>query len=216
MSEESPVTNPDLYQEIDDEIEQVQKPKKRKSRKNNMALPRGLAKMSGADVIEVMDFLHKRYLSWLTEAEASKYAIVYKTAKEEALKETLDITNELLKQMENMINTMNNMIKQLQEMVTPQVPKIITKKIVKEKSLLDDPRLRTTLFAVMDAFLANRKEWQVARPVVARILMPEAFEGEEVELTPEQKKKLEQELEDVAEALQEIAEDVEEQQEKQD
>ena len=216
MSEESPVTNPEVFETIDESVE-GKKPKKR-ARKNTGSLPKGLAKMNGADVIEVMDFLHKRYLSWLTEAEASKYTIVYKTAKEEALKETLEITNELLKNMENMLSTMQQMLQKMEEMTKPKVPTVITKKEIQKMSILDDPRIRTTLFAILDGFMAGRKEWNMIRDLVAGILIPEAFEqmqeqGEQ-QVTKEELEQVREMMEEAKQQQQQQLEQKEEQEEK--
>jgi len=181
LAEESPITNPDLYEEIDEAVTggvvEVEKPKKKKRRSGKLSIPLPLDKLSGKEVIEILDFLHKRYLSWMTEAEASKYSVVYKSAKEDALKESLEIYNELSKQIASITENLNKLAEKLATVnVTPQQ---IAKEVVQEtkRSLLDDPRVRTLIFVGLESLLGKNPQYQKLRPLIASILMPEAFQG---------------------------------------
>jgi len=184
MSEESPITNPDLYESIDKSIggavEVIETSKrKRRRRSSDEELPLPLEKLSGREVIEILDFLHRRYLSWMTEAEASKFSVVYKTAKEDALKESLEIYNEITKQQQQIIENLNKLASNLSAI--QQLPKQVSKEVVQEakRSILDDPRVRTLIFVGLESFLANNQTYKQLRPLIAQLLIPEAFQQQQ-------------------------------------
>ena len=191
MSEESPITNPELYEAIDSEIEgkavEVVRKSRRRRKKDEDEMPLPLDKLSGREVIQILDFLHKRYLSWMTEAESAKYATVYKSAKEEALKESLEMYAEIQKQNQQLIEQLNKLIERLQQQQQVQ-PQQIAKETVQEmkKSLLDDPRVRSLLFVLLESFLGKNETYQKFRPFLARILIPEAFRQQEETTTHEE------------------------------
>ena len=184
MSEESPITNPELYNEIDAEVEgkavQVieRKPRRRRRRRNDDEIPLSLDKISGKEVMEILDFLHRRYLSWLTEAEATKFSTVYRSAKEEALKESLEIYGELQKHVVNIVERLDKLAERLEKVTTPTPPQQLAKETAEEikKSLLDDPRVRSLIFVMLESFLGKNEQYQKFRPFIAQLLIPEAFQ----------------------------------------
>jgi len=184
MSEESPITNPELYNEIDAEVEgkavQVieRKPRRRRRRRNDDEIPLSLDKISGKEVMEILDFLHRRYLSWLTEAEATKFSTVYRSAKEEALKESLEIYSEIQKQNQQMLEQLNRLAEKLGQIQGVAPPQQLAKETAEEikKSLLDDPRVRSLIFVMLESFLGKNEQYQKFRPFIAQLLIPEAFQ----------------------------------------
>jgi len=180
MSETSPVTNPELFESIDQEVQGkavvIEKKRRRRRRQSEEEIPLPLSKLSGKEVIEILDFLHKRYLSWMTEAEASKYSTVYRSAKEEALKETLDLYSELQKQVLETIKELKETVEALRTIHHQQIQRIPqeTAKEVK-KGLLEDPRVRALIFVGLESFLGNNPKYQELRPIIRQILMPETI-----------------------------------------
>ena len=184
MSEESPITNPELYNEIDAEVEGKaveiveRKSRRRRRRRSDDEIPLSLDKISGKEVMEILDFLHRRYLSWLTEAEATKFSTVYRSAKEEALKESLEIYGELQKHVVNIVERLDKLAERLEKVTTPIAPQQMAKETAEEikKSLLDDPRVRSLIFVMLESFLGKNEQYQKFRPFIAQLLIPEAFQ----------------------------------------
>jgi len=195
MSEESPITNPELYNEIDAEVEGKaveiveRKSRRRRRRRSDDEIPLSLDKISGKEVMEILDFLHRRYLSWLTEAEATKFSTVYRSAKEEALKESLELYGELQKQVRDIVEGLNKLAERLEKVTTPTPPQQLAKETAEEikKSLLDDPRVRSLIFVMLESFLGKNEQYQKFRPFIAQLLIPEAFQQPRQETrTPEE------------------------------
>lgn len=146
---------------------------KRKRRKEDPILPEELKKLSGDEVLRVLDFMHRRYLSWMTEAESVKYSSLYKSARDEALKETLETYAELQKQNQALMERMEKLIQALEGRLQPtQIAQETAQQI--KKSILDDPRVRTLIAVGLDAFLKDNEVYQKYRPLVICTLLPES------------------------------------------
>jgi len=165
----------------------VEKPKKRRS--TPPAIPRGLSEITGAEAIEVIEFLHRKYLSWLTEAEGAKYSTLYRQAKDEALKEAISyyaeiqkLNKEIMDRLEQVTQTLQGLVSQLAPGKTvEQVAEETAKKTVEQvrRSIFDDPRVRALLYVVYD-YLADRDpRLRRYQRVVEAILLPEASEARE-------------------------------------
>jgi len=166
-------------QSLEQEI--VTETRKRRRGREITDIPRELEQMSGSDVVKILEFLHRKYLSWMTEAEGSKYATLYKSAKEEALKETLEAYAELQKTNQVLLERLERLVESLENRLVSQPavqPQEVAKETVKElkKSLLDDPRVRALLYVVADYFMGKNPELAKYKPIVASILFPEAVE----------------------------------------
>jgi len=68
-----------------------------------------LKKVDGASALRLMNYLHRSYLSWITEAEAEKYYTVTRQAFSEALTQQQQVIREI----------MNNVAQQLQNTIAP-------------------------------------------------------------------------------------------------
>ena len=167
MSEDIDVNEIDKYIPQGDESESK---KKRKSKGLEAPVPESLSKLSGDEVLRILDFLHRKYLSWLTEAEGAKYSSIYKSAKEEALKEVLDLQAELQKQIQSQIEQLEKISASLQERISAPMPKI---------SLLDDPRIRALIYLAFETIASKNPELQKYKPIAQAILLPEAQEQHE-------------------------------------
>jgi len=154
------------------ELAEVKVRKKNKRRKELNPAPESLRELSGEDVLNIFDFLHRRYLSWMTEAESAKYSTLYKSARDEALKETLETYSELQKQNQELINKLEKLVNALEGRLQPTAIATETAQQIK-KSLLDDPRIRTLIAIGLDAFLGSNDLYQKYRPLVICTLAPE-------------------------------------------
>ncbi len=150
--------------------EEEGKKKKKKSASLEAPIPESLKRLSGEEVLRILDFLHRKYLSWMTEAEGAKYSSVYKSAKEEALREVLELQAELQKQIQQQIETLQKITVALQEAITKQ-PQVVT------KSLLEDPRFRVLAYVIYDYLASKNPELKKYRDLVLSILMPEATQA---------------------------------------
>jgi flagellar biosynthesis/type III secretory pathway protein FliH len=164
------------------ESEVVPETRRKKRGRETTDIPKELEEMSGSDVVKILEFLHRKYLSWMTEAEGSKYATLYKSAKEDALKETLEAYAELQKTNQALIERLERLVESLENRLVAQPavqPQEVAKETAKElkKSLLDDPRVRALLYVVADYFMGKNPELAKYRAIVANILFPEALES---------------------------------------
>lgn len=167
---ESPITDPEVYEAIDQQLapEEPEPRKRRKTRKNMEEIPLPLEKLSGREIVEILDFLHRRYLSWMTEAESSKYMTVWKSARDEAIKEILETQSQILEQQNQTISRLENTIKMLEYRLNQA-------QAGTSKSFLDDPRIRALLFTLLETFLGNNQQYKNLRGLLATVLLPEAF-----------------------------------------
>ena len=88
MGEEETLEGIENLGEIE-EIEEIPAPKRGRPRKPKVEIPKDveevLKKVDGATALKLMQFLHNSYLSWINEAEATKYYNVSRQAWTEAL-----------------------------------------------------------------------------------------------------------------------------------
>jgi hypothetical protein len=163
----------------------VEKPKKRRSTPS--AIPRGLSEITGVEAIEVLEFLHRKYLSWLTEAEGAKYSTLYRQAKDEALKEAIGYYTEVQKLNKEIMDRLEQVTQTLQSLVSQLAPGKPVEQVVEEtarktveqvrKSIFDDPRVRALLYVVYD-YLADRDpRLRRYQRIVEAILLPETSEA---------------------------------------
>ena len=157
-----------------EEVERIEKEAQitpRRRRKREEEEPLELSRLSGEEVVRILDFLHRRYLSWMTEAESTKYAGVYKTAKDEALKEALETYAEIQKQNQELISRLEKLITVLAERVSTQPPQQPVEQV---RSILDDPRVRGIVFIILETLLRDKPTYQEMRKLLIPLLFPES------------------------------------------
>lgn len=169
-------------EKIEEETGLEKKKKKRGRRIDDEEAPLSLQKLSGEETVRILDFLHRRYLSWMTEAEGTKYAGLYRTAKEEALREALETYTEIQKQNQQLLERMEKLIQTLEGKLTtaPQTQEIAQQTAEQiKKSLLDDPRVRSIIFIGLESLFGNNPQYQKYRNFILSLLFPEAIKEEE-------------------------------------
>lgn len=164
---------PEEVKEVEKEIGISKRKKKKRLGASDIEEFDTLSSMSGSEVIKVLDFLHRRYLSWMTEAESAKYSGLYKTAREEALKEVMETYSEIQKQNQALLEKLESLIKILSEkQITPESVAQQTAQEIR-KSLLEDPRIRGLIFVILETLFSNNPNYQKLRGILTPILFPE-------------------------------------------
>jgi hypothetical protein len=83
------IPRPESFEEIEEEEEEEVVPRPRRRRKQRREIPKDveevLKKVDGSTALKLMNFLHDSYLSWINEAEATKYYNVSRQAFNEAM-----------------------------------------------------------------------------------------------------------------------------------
>jgi hypothetical protein len=161
----------------------VEQPKPRKRRKAEDIELADLENMKGSDIIKILDFLHRRYLSWMTEAESAKFSSLYKSAKDEALKETLEVYSEIQKQNQELLERMERLIQALEGRLTAtpeQIAQVTAQQTVEQakKSILEDPRVRALGFIIFDYLSSKDPNLAKYKDIVKMILFPELLQSE--------------------------------------
>lgn len=170
-------------EKIEEEAGLEKKKKKRGRRIDDEEAPLSLQKLSGEETVRILDFLHRRYLSWMTEAEGTKYAGLYRTAKEEALREALETYSEIQKQNQQLLERMEKLIQTLEAKLTTAPAQEIAQQTAEQikRSILDDPRVRSLLFIGLESLFGNNPQYQKYRNFLLSLLFPEAMTPKEGE-----------------------------------
>ncbi len=180
MSKE--ITQEDLSH-IEEQLEErVVKAGRKRKKNNDIEMPISLRELSGEDVIEVFRFLHRQYLSWMSEAEASKYTDIVRQIRSETVDETKKIYDYIIseyeKKLEEYSKTLEIMSKRLEELSTriqqPGQPIQV--------SILEDRRVRALLFPLLDTLLKNNPDYEKYKPLLAQVLLGDIIK----EVTQEQ------------------------------
>jgi len=179
---ESELITEEEVEKISEEVE-VKPKKKRKT----VSIPQSLESLSGRDVLEMLEFLHRRYLSWMTEAEGAKYTTLYRQVREEALKEVIETYTEIQKQNQELINRLTQLTETLQKTFSPTsqvvqaVAETAARQTVEEvrRSILDDPRVRALILIALDYISEREPRLKKYLPFAQAVLMPEAFQQSE-------------------------------------
>ncbi len=159
----------------------VETPKKKKKKTDEDMLE--LDQMRGSDVVRLIDFLHRRYLSWMTEAESAKFSALYKSARDEALKETIEVYNEIQKQNQQLLERMEKLIQALEGKLTAteQIARMTAQQTLEQakKSILEDPRIRALGYIVFDYLSSKDPNLAKYKDIVRMILLPETAQANE-------------------------------------
>jgi len=104
-------------------------------------LEQELKKLDGSSLVKILNFLHKTYLSWITEAEAEKYYTVSTRAFDEALRRQERTVTELAEQFSKtlgdkiapVLETLDRRLEQLEqriERVESKAPQTIDDRLI--------------------------------------------------------------------------------------
>lgn len=172
--------NEEDVEAVEEAIEgEIPKVKRRGRPKKNEVeeIPLTLEKLSGRDVVNIMRFLHRQYLSWLREAEASKYTDLVTRIRSETMEESKKIYDYIINEYEQRLQQHEAVLKEILEKLSniqpaqPQqqpTPPPITHSI---KELLEDRRVRSLLYVVLDTWLKNNPDYQKYKPLIAHTLL---------------------------------------------
>jgi len=168
------VPKPESFEEVEEEEEEVVPRPRRRVRKTRREIPKeveeALRKIDGATALKLMQFLHDSYLSWINEAEATKYYSVSRQAFNEAMqmqqqmmKQLVDaFTNQLQSTISPTLETVNRALSAIEERVKaieratskPQVDdRLILLGAVLLKSFKDKLKLPDELDDVLTAII---------------------------------------------------------------
>lgn len=170
MVEDINSTVEEIEQHIEGEI-----PVKTKKRKDD--IPLGLTGMTGTDVIRIMEFLHKKYLSWLREAESTKYVDIVRSIREETVSEINKFYSEIFKAYEDRLKKHEEMMEKLTKMIDDLYSKISVvkegeqEKVVVKQSVLDDPRVRVLGYILYESLSQKNETLQKYKPIVQQLLL---------------------------------------------
>lgn len=170
----------DVLKEIENlgEIEEIPTPRRGRPRKPKVEIDKDLEevlkKVDGATALKLMQFLHNSYLSWINEAEATKYYNVSRQAWTEALQMQQQTIQQLVQtftqQLENTLaptldtvnralETIENRVKQLEASVSKPVTVIDDRLIllgtVLLKSFKDKLNLSKEISDLLDAIIIS-------------------------------------------------------------
>lgn len=169
----------EIEQHIEGEVVKVTP--RRKPRRLEAEIPKELGALSGDNVVKIMEFLHKKYLSWLREAESTKYVDVVRSIREETVNEINKFYSEIFRSYEERFKKHEEMLEKLTKMIDDLYNRIsIVKegeqeKVVVKQSVLDDPRVRALLYIVSEAVSDKLPSIKSYLPLLRAILLPESL-----------------------------------------
>ncbi|MEM1830776.1 MAG: hypothetical protein QXJ97_04500, partial [Desulfurococcaceae archaeon] len=157
---------------------------KRKPRRLEAEIPRELEKLTGDNVVKIMEFLHKKYLSWLREAESTKYVDVVRSIREETVSEINKFYSEIFRGYEERFKKHEEMLEKLTKMIDDLYNRISIvregeqEKVVVKQNILDDPRVRALTYIIAEAVSDKLPAIKQYLPVLRALLFPEAIAEE--------------------------------------
>ncbi|MEM4619777.1 MAG: hypothetical protein QW607_06135 [Desulfurococcaceae archaeon] len=183
----------DIEKKIENRIESETRIKKR--RRTDEDQPIELERMSGREAVKILDYLHRKYLSWLREAEASKYVDIVRSIRSETLKEVDEFYNNIVKTYEDRITALENTIMKLNETVKNLTDLIST---VRESGkievkhgetidrILNDDRVKSLILIVYNILKKKIPELREIEPIVLYTFLPDEYKRKLVELKSEE------------------------------
>jgi len=131
-----------------------------------------LKKLDGSSLVKVLNFLHKTYLSWITEAEAEKYYTVSTRAFDEALKRQEKTITEISEQFSKtlsdkiapVLDSLDKRLKELEERIES-----VEEKATEKKGEIDE-RLITLALVFADAFTDKVEALKQYKPLIQALL----------------------------------------------
>ncbi|MEM4675236.1 MAG: hypothetical protein QXM12_02990 [Nitrososphaerota archaeon] len=182
-SEDIARTVEEIEEHIEGEVVKVTP--RRKPRRIEAEIPKELGALSGDNVVKIMEFLHKKYLSWLREAESTKYVDVVRSIREETVNEINKFYSEVFKSYEERFRKHEEMLEKLTKMIDDLYSRVSIikegeqEKVVVKQSVLDDPRVRALLYIVSEAVSDKLPAIKQYLPFLRAILFPESIPREE-------------------------------------
>ncbi|MEM4976072.1 MAG: hypothetical protein QXT64_01965 [Desulfurococcaceae archaeon] len=178
-SEDIARTVEEIEEHIEGEVVKVTP--KRKPRRLEAEIPKELGALSGDNVVKIMEFLHKKYLSWLREAESTKYVDVVRSIREETVNEINKFYSEIFRSYEERFKKHEEMLEKLTKMIDDLYSRVSIvregeqEKVVVKQSVLDDPRVRALLYIVSEAVSDKLPSIKSYLPLLRAILLPESL-----------------------------------------
>lgn len=186
----SVVSNESIDQIVDEIEEHIEGeiPKitpRRKPRRIEAEIPKELGALSGDNVVKIMEFLHKKYLSWLREAESTKYVDVVRSIREETVNEINKFYSEVFKSYEERFRKHEEMLEKLTNMIDDLYSRISIvregeqERVLVKQNILDDPRVRALLYIISEALSDKLPSVKQYLPVIRALLLPESVAKQE-------------------------------------
>ncbi|MEM4483416.1 MAG: hypothetical protein QXS19_05825 [Candidatus Methanomethylicia archaeon] len=178
----------DIEKKIENRIETESRIKKR--RKIDEDQPLELEKMSGREAVKILDYLHRKYLSWLREAEASKYVDIVRSIRSETLKEVDEFYNNIVKTYEDRITALEDTIMKLNETVknltdlissVKEGGKVEVKHSETIDRILNDDRVKSLILIIYNILKKKIPELQEIEPIVLYSFLPEEYKRKLIE-----------------------------------
>ena len=156
--------------------EEEYKPLTRRGRKKQTKLEidkdleEELKKLDGSSLIKVLNFLHKTYLSWITEAEAEKYYTVSTRAFDEALrrqeKTIAELSEQFSRVLTDKITPVFDTLDRRLEALEKRIESVETKA---GKPAIDD-RLIAIGLMLLDSYAEKNQTLKELRPLIRGFL----------------------------------------------
>lgn len=172
MSEEEAKVPPEeeIYVPEEPPVEEERRERRGRRRKYEVKVdPEPLKKLTGDEVVQLFDYLHMRYLSWINEAEASKYFNVTQRAFEEALRRQETVLSQLSEQFGKVLGEKVGEALEAIERRIQQIEQRMEK--LETKPVTVDERLLALGLAVADALIPKDHPARGILALVARGLM---------------------------------------------
>jgi hypothetical protein len=133
-------------EETEEEEEVIPRPRHRRSKRGaeiSKELEEVLKKIDGASLMKLMQFLHSSYLSWINEAEATKYYNVSRQAfneamqmQEQMIKQLVDaFANQLQSTLTPTLETVNRALSAIEERVKA-IERVTSKPAIDDRLIL--------------------------------------------------------------------------------
>jgi len=136
-------------------------------------LEQELKKLDGSSLVKILNFLHKTYLSWITEAEAEKYYTVSTRAFDEALRRQEKTVTELAEQFSRTLGDKIAPVLETLDRRLEQLEKRIERVEAKAPSPIDE-RLIALGLVFIDALSDKFPTLKQYRPIIQSLIVSTA------------------------------------------
>jgi Mg2+ and Co2+ transporter CorA len=136
-------------------------------------LEQELKKLDGSSLVKILNFLHKTYLSWITEAEAEKYYTVSTRAFDEALRRQEKTVTELAEQFGRTLSDKIAPVLETLDRRLEQLEKRIERVEAKAPSPIDE-RLIALGLVFIDALSDKFPTLKQYRPIIQSLIVSTA------------------------------------------
>jgi Mg2+ and Co2+ transporter CorA len=136
-------------------------------------LEQELKKLDGSSLVKILNFLHKTYLSWITEAEAEKYYTVSTRAFDEALRRQEKTVTELAEQFSRTLGDKIAPVLETLDRRLEQLEKRIERVEAKAPATVDE-RLIALGLVFIDALSDKFPTLKQYRPIIQSLIVSTA------------------------------------------